>query len=139
MKTNVTGRNILLYDGACPFCSSVSRYYEVKEAFPGLEIMSLRDGERLRELGLPPELDFNLGMILIQSDGSLTQGAEALREISRHLSGPSLADQLFARLGSLKWISEAAYPVVFRARAWVLGSRRIPTDLPRVDLDPDRR
>jgi predicted DCC family thiol-disulfide oxidoreductase YuxK len=135
MKTKVTGRNILLYDGACPFCSSVSRYYEIKEAFPGLEIISLRDADKLKTLGLPPELDFNLGMILIQSDGSLTQGAEALREISQHLSGPNWSDRLFAQLGRLPWVSELAYPLVFKAREWVLDSRRIPTNLPRVDLE----
>ena len=135
MKTNLTGRNLLLYDGACPFCSSVSRYYEMKEAFPGLEIISLRDGDKLKTLDLPRELDFNLGMILIQSDGQLTQGAQALREISRHLSGPKWGDQIFAQLGRLKWVSELAYPIVFKARAWVLDSRHIPTDLPRIDLE----
>jgi len=139
MKTSVTGRNVILYDGACPFCTSVSSYYELKQALPGLEIISMRDGPSLKSLQLPPELDFNLGMVLIRSDGSLLQGAEAFGEINRHMPLTNWKDRLLFGINSQKWIAELSYPLVYKARDLVLKSRRIPRELPRIDLDSNAK
>ncbi|MEO5667824.1 MAG: DCC1-like thiol-disulfide oxidoreductase family protein [Bdellovibrionota bacterium] len=139
MKIPVLGRNVLLYDGECPFCSSVSRYYAMKTAFPGLEIISLRDAESLRPLKIPKDVNFNLGMILIQSDGTLLQAAEAFQAINERLPLETLKECLLFGLNSKKWIARLSYPLVYAARAITLKSRRIPLDLPRVDLPNDGR
>ena len=126
--------NYLLYDGECPFCASFSKYYALKQAIPNLEIVSVRDTERLRSLALPSELDFNQGMILILSDGRIAQGDAALSLLGTFLEPRTLWDRLVILLGRVPALSRLVYPIVFRLRLWLLKLKGIGTDLPRTDL-----
>lgn len=126
--------NYLLYDGECPFCTEISRYYEVKQALNPLEIVSMRDPAKLKPLNLPTTLDFNQGMVLVLEDGKLLQGEEAFRHINAKVRKSSLKDHLMVGLNSKKWISSLVYPMLFRARKLVLKQKGISDQLDRVDL-----
>lgn len=106
----------LLYDGECPFCTSFSEYYKIKNALPGLKLLSLRDTPAIKALNLPADLDFSQGMILITSDKRYLQGEAALREISKNANISSFKDLFLIGAGSKPWISKLAYPVVFHLR-----------------------
>lgn len=127
------GRNILLYDGECPFCSSVSRYYAAEKAFPALEAYSMRDAQSLKTLELPPELDFNPGMILLKADGGILQGADAFQALNIAASDKSLRNKAFFGWARSSKIARLAYPIVYKTRELLLRARGINTDLPRVD------
>ncbi|HVJ65030.1 MAG TPA: DCC1-like thiol-disulfide oxidoreductase family protein [Bdellovibrionota bacterium] len=124
----------LLYDGECPFCTSLSEYYKVKKALPGLEIVSLRDAEALKKLNLPADLNFNDGMILVLPDGRVLQGEAAFREINQHTDISGLKDFFIVGANSKKWISSWIYPIMFRLRKLVLWAKKVSPNLDRIDL-----
>ena len=124
----------LLYDGECPFCTSLSEYYKVKKALPGLEIVSLRDAESLKKLSLPADLNFNDGMILVLPGGRVLQGEAAFREINRHTDISGLKDFFVVGVNSKKWISSWIYPIMFRLRRLVLWAKKVSPNLDRIDL-----
>lgn len=126
--------NYLLYDGECPFCTEFSRFYEIKQALDPMEIVSMRDAEKLRPLNLPKKLDFNLGMILVLEDGRILQGEEAFRLINGKVRKKSLIDHVLVGVSSKKWISSLVYPLFFRARKLVLRQKGVTDRLERVDL-----
>lgn len=123
----------LLYDGECPFCTTLSEYYKVKKALPGLELISLRDAEALKKLNLPADLNFNEGMILVQEDGSILQGEAAFRVINAKTDISSLKDFFLVGVNSKKWASRWIYPVMFQLRKLVLKLKGVSADLDRVD------
>lgn len=125
----------LLYDGECPFCKTVSEYYKVKEALPGLQIISLRDAEALRSLHLPSHLDFNEGMILLQPDGSILQGEAAFRVINAQTDISDLKDFFVVGVNSKPWISAWVYPIFFQLRKLALKWKHVPAKLDRIDLE----
>ncbi len=125
----------LLYDGECPFCTQISEFYKVKNALPGLEIVSMRDAETLKKLKIPHDIDFNLGMILILEDGTILQGEPAFRVINSKTDISSLKDLFMVGANSKKWISMWVYPIMFQLRKLVLKTKKISSKLDRVDLD----
>ena len=131
---NTSDKNYLLYDGECPFCTSFSRFYEIKKALPNLEIISMRDAERLRSLVLPQDLNFNYGMVLVLSDGRVLQGEPAFNLINGAVKKTSLRDHIVVGMNSIKSITRIVYPMLFRLRLMALKRKGVPSDMPRVDL-----
>jgi predicted DCC family thiol-disulfide oxidoreductase YuxK len=131
--------NFLLYDGECPFCSRISRYYKIKQALAPLEIVSMRDTENLKRLQIPQTLDFNQGMLLILQSGQILQGEEAFRLIHSKIEKSSLKDRVMFGLGSKKWISSLIYPILLQVRKIVLKWKGIPENLERVDLSSNSK
>ncbi len=127
-------KNFLLYDGECPFCTSFSKFYELKKALPGIEIVSMRDAVRLQDLSLPKTLDFNKGMILVLSDGRILQGEPAFRLINGNVKKTSLRDHIVIGMNSIKPITKIVYPLLFKMRLMVLKAKNVPSEMPRVDL-----
>jgi|GEM_PF-832864 len=125
---------ILLYDGDCPFCSEASKYYQLREAFPQIEIVSLRDTGRVKELQIPANVDFNLGMILLLPDGSIHQGNEALHKISQSLPTKGFRDHFMKTLGSRRWVSKITYPTVFALRKLFFKFTGKSSEITRNDL-----
>ena len=108
-------RPVVVYDGECPFC--------LKQ----VDNMKRRDPDRAFEYqprqaeGLDqrfPQLtegDFNSGMRLVQRDGSVSVGADAVYEISRRLRGWKYLAWLY-RVPVLKTICRASYAWIARNR-----------------------
>ena len=109
-------RNILLYDGECPFCTTLSKYYALKEALPGLQLVSMRDTEGLSQLHLPPELDFEKGMILLRTDGPILQGEPAFALINRLVNKTTLWDRIVIGANSSRPVSRILYPLAYLGR-----------------------
>jgi predicted DCC family thiol-disulfide oxidoreductase YuxK len=126
--------DVLLYDGECPFCTSLSEYYKLKQALPGLEIISLRDAENLKKLNLPKDLDFNEGMILVQKNGQILQGEPAFQLINSKTDISSLKDFFIVGANSKKWMTAWVYPLFFQLRKLVLKAKRVNSKLDRIDL-----
>ncbi len=134
METTHNDKNYLLYDGECPFCTSFSRFYEVKKALPNIEIVSMRDAERLKSLSLPQDLNFNYGMILVLEDGRILQGEPAFHLINGNVKKTSLRDHIVMGMNSIKSVTKVVYPLLFKMRLVVLKCKDVSPDMPRVDL-----
>lgn len=127
-------KNYLLYDGECPFCTSFSKFYELKKALPNIEIVSMRDAARLQALSLPQDLDFNKGMILVLEDGRILQGEPAFHLINNNVQKTSLRDHIVIGMNSIKPVTKVVYPLLFKMRLAVLKAKKVSPEMPRVDL-----
>lgn len=132
---NQLPKTYLLYDGECPFCSSVSHYYQVKNALPGLQIISMRDSEAVKNLHLPANIDFNQGMVLIKPDGTILQGEAAFLEINQKTDISGLKDFFIVGVNSRPWITRLVYPIFFQLRKLVLKVKGVPEKIERSDLN----
>lgn len=128
-------KNYLLYDGECPFCTSFSKFYALKKALPNIEIVSMRDAERLRTLSLPANLNFNDGMVLVLSDGRVLQGEPAFQRINGAVKKTSLRDYLIIGLNSIRAVTRIIYPIFFCLRLLVLKAKGVTSELPRIDIN----
>ena len=108
-------RPVVVYDGECPFClKHVDRMqrrdrsdvfeYQPRQA-PGLE-------DRFPRL---TEGDFNSGMRLIDTDGSISVGADAVYNIARRLDGWKYLAWMY-RVPVLNGICRASYAWIARNR-----------------------
>jgi len=108
-------RPVIVYDGDCPFClkhvdgmkrrdSGNVFEYQPRQA-PGLE-------ERFPRI---TEGDFNSGMRLIDTDGSISIGADAVYNIARRLDGWRHLAWMY-RIPLLNSICRGAYAWIARNR-----------------------
>lgn len=115
LSHGISERPVVVYDGECPYC--------LKQ----VDRMQSRDSDRTFEYqprqaaGLEerfPKLadgDFNSGMRLIHTDGSISVGADAVYEIARRLNGWKYLAWLY-RVPVLGWICRTGYAWIARNR-----------------------
>jgi predicted DCC family thiol-disulfide oxidoreductase YuxK len=124
----------LLYDGACPFCSSLSEFYQLKARLPNLKIISMRDGKALRQVKLPAHFDLNKGMIIILENGEILQGEPAFRLVNAAVKVSGLWDRFVLALNSWAPLTFFVYPLLKLGRLIVLFFKGIPSHLARIDI-----
>ena len=95
----------------------------------------MRDSDALKKLTLPRNLNFNEGMILVQTDGTVLQGESAFRVINDKTDISDLKDLFVVGINSKKYMSAWIYPIMFQLRKLVLFFKRVPAKLDRVDLE----
>lgn len=105
------GKNYFIYDGECPFCAAASKYYSVRDALGGVELVSMRDTEALRSLNIPKEINLDNGMVLILKSGELLQGEDAFRFINQVTSKRTILDKIAFPIFSSKMVMTFLYPV----------------------------
>ena len=108
-------RPVIVYDGACPFCrKQVARirrrdrngvFEFVPKQTPGLTVRFPRLAEG----------DFNTGMRLIDPDGTIHVGADAVYEIARRLPLSRWVAPLY-RVPPIRWAARRFY-------GWIAANR----------------
>jgi predicted DCC family thiol-disulfide oxidoreductase YuxK len=121
MHTTPPGRPAIVYDGQCPFClRQVERIQSRDRA--GLFEYIPRQAAGLEDRF--PQLrqgDFNTGMRLVHTDGSVSVGADAVYQIARRLPGWRTMAWLY-RVPGLRLLFRAAYAWIARNRYRLAGS-----------------
>ena len=113
--TGEPARSVVVYDGECPFCLKQVERMKRRDTAGVFEYVP-RQSEGLKQrFPKLAEGDFNSGMRLVNPDGSIDVGADAVYGIARRLSGWKHVAWLY-RVPVLKWISRSGYGWVAKHR-----------------------
>lgn len=112
---NRLDRPVVVYDGECPFCLKHVDRMQRRDRGKAFEYQPRQaDGLEDRFPRLT-EGDFNSGMRLIDTDGSISVGADAIYNIARQLDGWKNLAWLY-RVPGLNAIFRACYGWIARNR-----------------------
>ena len=113
--TDTPAKPVIIYDGECPFCRKQVTRFKDRDDQHAFEFVP-RQAEGL-EQRFPQILegDFNTGMRLIETDGTLYAAADAVYQITRRLRGFRNLAWLY-RVPVLKQICQLGY-------AWIAKNR----------------
>ena len=101
----------IIYDGACPFCSTYVRMIRLGDVVDGdIELISARDSDHhlVREL-LDHDYDLDAGMAVIYQD-EIYHGAEALNMLTLISTRSDFFNRLMKLLFSNRRTTRIAYP-----------------------------
>lgn len=105
----------IVYDGACPFCSSYVLLYRLREAGIEVHLVDAREAhpivDETRRLGL----DLDRGMA-VRSGGRFYHGAEAINLLAILGSGETVFNRLNRLLFRHPNWARRLYPVLVRGR-----------------------
>lgn len=125
------GRNWLLYDGECPFCSRYVRHVRLRDAVGQITLANAREHPALVEEVQRLGFTVDTGMVL-KLDGNYYHGADCIHALAL-LTTPS---GWFNRINSLVFrsptISRVLYPVLRTGRNLtlrLLGRSRLQPSL----------
>jgi predicted DCC family thiol-disulfide oxidoreductase YuxK len=115
---------LIVYDGACPFCSAYVSLLRLRESMQ-VELLSARSAdERINEfLSLGYRLDDGM---LVQIDGLIYVGAEAMNLLAFISNQHGMLNQMQRIVFSRKWLAHLLYPLLRFGRRLVLLIRRVP-------------
>jgi predicted DCC family thiol-disulfide oxidoreductase YuxK len=115
---------LIIYDGACPFCTGYVALVRLQESMQ-VELLSARSAdERVDELlALGYRLDDGM---LIQLDGLIYVGAEAMHLLAIISNQHGMLNQMQRFVFSRKWLAHLLYPLLRLGRRLVLLIRRVP-------------
>ena len=115
---------LIIYDGACPFCTGYVALVRLQESMQ-VELLSARSAdERVDELlALGYRLDDGM---LIQLDGLIYVGAEAMHLLAIISNQHGMLNQMQRFVFSRKWLAHLLYPLLRLGRRLVLLVRRVP-------------
>lgn len=114
---------LIIYDGACPFCTGYVALVRLQESMQ-VELLSARSAdERVDELlALGYRLDDGM---LIQLDGLIYVGAEAMHLLAIISNQHGMLNQMQRFVFSRKWLAHLLYPLLRLGRRLVLLVRRV--------------
>jgi predicted DCC family thiol-disulfide oxidoreductase YuxK len=110
---------VLVYDGACPVCSSYVRYVRISNAAGALQLVNAREGgawaERVRQAGL----DLDEGMVLFYG-GRSYHGVDCVHMLALLSTRSGAFNRVNALLFSAPRFARVAYPVMRAGRNLLL-------------------
>ena len=119
MATPAGGRDVLLYDGACPFCTRWAARLLRRLPAGAVEGLSFRDPGALAPFpGVSPER-CERALHLVRADGRVFEGAEAAVQALRHRRWGVLAGAYYAP--GIRQLADAAYLLMARNRFRIGG------------------
>lgn len=121
VKSKPAERPVVVYDGHCGYCRrQVERLqrWDTRDQFEYVPRQAKGLDERFPALA---EGDFNTGLRLIDRDGRIHVGADAIYLISRRLPRTKWAAWLY-RVPGINWISQRAYAWIAKNRYRLAGS-----------------
>lgn len=109
-------RPVVVYDGECPFCLRQVEKMKRRDPDRVFEYVPRKAEGLERRFPRLAEGDFNTGMRLVHTDGSISVGADAVYQIARRLRGWK----------NLAWLYRVPLLHLFfrRAYAWVAKNRQ---------------
>ena len=115
LSRDVPERPVVVYDGECPFCLKQLDRMQKRDS-KGVFDYQPRQAEGLEErFPKLAEGEFNSGMRLIDADGSISAGADAVYGIARKLDGWKYLAWLY-RVPVVHSVCRAAYDWIARNR-----------------------
>ncbi len=113
--TGEPARSVVVYDGECPFCLKQVERMKRRDTAGAFEYAPRQSEGLEQRFPKLAEGDFNSGMRLVNRDGSIEVGADAVYQIARRLSGWKLVAWLY-RVPVLKSIFRSGYGLVAKYR-----------------------
>lgn len=111
IRSDFSSRLIVIYDGECPVCKSLTLYSQLNEAFNSLDLINAREIKRLvSELKSKYHIDINQG-ILVLLDDELYFGGEALKIIGLNSRKDDFKGKVINRIFKHEFISVNLYPM----------------------------
>ena len=115
---------LIIYDGACPFCTGYVALLRLRESMQ-VELLSARSADdRVDEfLALGYRLDDGM---LIQLDDIVYVGADAMHQLAIISNHHGLFNRMQRFVFSRRWLAHMLYPLLRLGRRLVLILRRTP-------------
>ena len=115
---------LIVYDGACPFCTAYVSLLRLRESMQ-VELLSARSTDkRINEfLALGYRLDDGM---LVWIDGLVYVGADAMHQLAILSNQHDLLNRMQRFVFSRKWLAHVLYPFLRFGRRLVLLIRRVP-------------
>jgi predicted DCC family thiol-disulfide oxidoreductase YuxK len=115
---------LIVYDGACPFCSGYVSLLRLRAMFT-VELLSARSDDvrirRFRESGY--RLDEGM---LVAIDGIVHVGPDAMNVLALLSESRGILNRLQRAVLSRRWLSSLLYPWLRACRRMSLWVRRVP-------------
>ena len=108
-------RPVVIYDGECPFCTKQIRKMKSRDDRDAFEYVPRQTEGLERRFPVLAEADFNTGMRLLDTDGAVHVGADAVYRIARQLRGWRRWAWLY-RVPGLGWLCRRIYAWIARNR-----------------------
>ena len=120
---------ILVYDGKCPFCANYVQLLQLREAFPGIELVDARESPHHPAVRQLRQSGFRLddGMALLDGD-RVFHGADSVHALATRGSQRSLFGKVNRAIFRSQALSAALYPVLRTGRNLtlkLLGRRKL--------------
>ncbi|MEK0435148.1 MAG: hypothetical protein RL369_1197 [Pseudomonadota bacterium] len=115
---------LIVYDGACPFCSRYVAMLKIREQFD-VELLSARTADPRVGQFISAGYQLDEGMLL-QMDNAIYVGADAMHQLALVSTDSGVFNQLQQLVFSNKWLSRLLYPLLRLGRRFVLVLLGIP-------------
>ena len=120
--TTANSAILIIYDGACPFCSRYTAWLRLRESVGQVTLLDARsDDERVRQLA-DQGLDFDSGMVVVIGS-AVHHGAEAMHQLALLCDDGDVFNRLNRWIMTRQRLSRWLYPVLRAGRRWVLRIR----------------
>ena len=116
----------VLYDGACPMCSSVAHALQIRERYGALHLLNARTASNdplYREVSRRG-LELDEGMV-IAANGRLHHGADAVTFMARFGASASPVSAIVKAVLRFRWVARVSYPWLRAVRNGLLKRRQI--------------
>lgn len=116
MTVELPTKPIVVYDGECAFCVRQIGRIRRMDAAAHFDYVPRQEPTLEKRFPILAESDFNTGIRLIGTDGSVTVGADAMYEVMRRLPRLRLVAWLY-RVPGIHGLCRALY-------AWIAANRQ---------------
>ncbi|CAM8644653.1 Protein of unknown function DUF393 [Oxalobacteraceae bacterium] len=117
-------RLLIVYDGACPFCSAYTGLLQLREQMY-VELLSARSDDARIDGFRAAGYRLDEGMLL-QMNGEVYAGAEAMHRLAILSTRGGLLNRLQRFVFARRWLAHALYPWLRVGRRLALYVRRVP-------------
>lgn len=115
---------LIVYDGACPFCSAYTTLIRLREHMQ-IELLSARSDDSRIAAFRNSGYRLDEGMLL-KMNGQVFVGAEAMYWLAVFSTSAGVLNRLQRFVFSRRWLARALYPGLRMGRRVVLYLRRVP-------------
>lgn len=117
-------RVLIVYDGACPFCTAYTSLVQLREQFQ-VELLSARSADPRVDEFLRRGYLLDEGMLL-QIDQEIYVGADAMHRLATLSNRHRILNQMQRTIFSSRWLAHLLYPLLRWVRRLALLVRGVP-------------
>ena len=115
---------LIVYDGACPFCTAYTSLVQLREQFQ-VELLSARSADPRVDEFLRRGYLLDEGMLL-QIDQEVYVGPDAMHRFATLSNGHGILNQMQRAVFSWRWLARLLYPLLRWVRRLALLVRGVP-------------
>lgn len=116
---------LIIYDGACPFCSSYITRLRLLRAVDQIAYVNARDDDVRLQVYIQSGYDFDAGMVVV-IDQQVYAGADAIHVLALHSSGSDVFNRLNRWIFTHAALAKIIYPCLKLGRRFALYVRGTP-------------